>query len=66
MKNQEIIYKDYCIVIYMHSLPNKQYMAEISIDGTAYPITRVSDLCEDFIFNSAFASAKKIIDSKAV
>jgi hypothetical protein len=62
-KNEEI-YKGKCIVIHMHNLPNKEWMAEISIDGEPRPITRFSDASEDLIRRDALRSAKALIDTE--
>lgn len=64
MISEEVIYKGRRIVIYMHDLPNKQWMAEISINGDAKPIDRFSAESEDFIRNSALRAAKAMIDAE--
>lgn len=63
MANNQEIYKGRRIVIHMRYLPNKQWMAELSIDGEPQPITRFSDANEDLIRRDAFQSARALIDT---
>ena len=58
------IYKDKNIEIHMHHLPNKQWMAEISIDGSPRPISRWSDTNQDVILRDALRSARALIDNE--
>lgn len=64
MARNDEIYRGKKIEIHMRLLPNKQWMAEILIDGEPRPITRWSDTNEDVIRRDALRSAKALIDAE--
>lgn len=64
MASGDEIYKGRKIEIHMRHLTNKQWMAEISIDGEPRPIRRWSDANEDVIRQDALLSAKALIDTE--
>lgn len=64
MTSSDEIYKGRKIEIHMRHLPNKQWMAEISIDGAPKPIRRWSDANEGLIRQDALRCAKALIDAE--
>lgn len=64
MASSDELYKGKKIEIHMRYLPNKQWMAEISIDGQPRPIDRWSDANEEVVRQDALRLAKALIDSE--